>query len=178
MNAVRSFNGMTPAVGKGVYIDPMSAVIGDVVLADEVSVWPMTSIRGDLLQIRIGYGTNIQDGSVLHTSQDSEFCPGGAALGIGEKVTVGHKVLLHGCTVHNHVVVGMGAIVLDGAIVHDEVMIAAGAVVPPGKELASGYLYSGTPARQARPLKEKEKAFIYANAHSYIDCKNQHMANQ
>ena len=123
-------------------------------------MWPLTVIRGDMHRIRIGARTSIQDGSVLHITHAGPFNPDGYPLTIGDDVTVGHKVILHGCTIGNRVLVGMGAIVMDGAVVEDEVVIGAGSLVPPGKRLESGYLYVGSPVKQARPLSDKEKAYL------------------
>lgn len=134
-SALRTYQGVSPQLGERVYVDPASVVIGDVVLGDDCSVWPMTVIRGDMHRIRIGARTSVQDGSVLHITHASDFNPDGFPLIIGDDVTIGHKAILHGCTLGNRILVGMGAIVMDGAVVEDEVIIAAGAVVTPGNAL-------------------------------------------
>jgi carbonic anhydrase/acetyltransferase-like protein (isoleucine patch superfamily) len=131
-------------------IDASSVVIGDVRMADDVSIWPLVAIRGDVNYVSIAR-TNIQDGSVLHVTHKSSYNPEGNPLIIGEDVTVGHKVMLHGCTIGNRVLVGMGSILLDGVIVEDDVMIGAGSLVPQNKRLESGYLYLGSPVKQIRP---------------------------
>ncbi len=166
---VRSFHKIQPMFDQTVYIDPSAVVIGKVTLGCDVSIWPNASIRGDLLHINIGARTNIQDNSVLHTTAITQ--DDGYPLTIGNGVTVGHGAILHGCTIGDDVLVGMGAIVLDGAVVESQVMIAAGSVVPPGKTLETGYLYVGSPIKQQRALTEKEKAMIQQNAQNYCDNK-------
>ncbi len=175
-SAQRAFQGVLPRLGARVYIDPASVVIGDVELGDDCSVWPMTVIRGDMHRIRIGARTSVQDGSVLHITHASDFNPDGFPLTIGEDVTIGHKAILHGCTLGSRILVGMGAIVMDGAVVEDEVIIAAGAVVTPGKRLESGYVYAGNPAKALRPLKDKERAFFPYTAGNYVKLKDQFLA--
>ena len=175
-SALRPYQGMEPQLGERVYIDPASVVIGDVVMGDDCSVWPMTVIRGDMHRIRIGARTSVQDGSVLHITHASDFSPEGFPLTIGDDVTIGHKAILHGCTLGSRILVGMGAIVMDGAVVEDEVIIAAGAVVTPGKHLESGYVYAGNPAKALRPLKEKERAFFPYTAGNYVKLKDRFLA--
>ncbi|WP_250460574.1 gamma carbonic anhydrase family protein [Microbulbifer litoralis] len=165
----------SPRLGNGVYIDPQSAVIGDVTLDDDCSVWPMAVVRGDMHRIRIGARTSVQDGAVLHITHAGPFNADGWPLEIGEDVTIGHKACLHGCTVGSRVLIGIGAIVLDGAVIEDEVVLAAGALVPPGKKLESGYLYVGAPCRQARPLNDKEKEFFRYSAANYVKLKDQYL---
>lgn len=173
--SVRPYRGITPGLADGVFIDATATVIGDVALGEQVSVWPMVVIRGDVNKIRIGARSNIQDGSVLHVSRRKPSTPEGHPCIVGEDVTVGHKVMLHGCQIGNRVLIGMGAIVLDGAIIEDEVIVGAGALVTPGKRLESGYLYIGSPARQARPLSVSERKHFVDNAHSYIELKNDYL---
>ncbi|MDW7747589.1 gamma carbonic anhydrase family protein [Halomonas sp.] len=174
--SLRPWKGQTPQLGARVYIDPACMVLGDVVLGDDCSVWPMAVIRGDMHRIRIGARTSVQDGSVLHITHASDFNPDGFPLTIGEEVTIGHKAILHGCTLGNRILVGMGAIVMDGAVVEDEVIIAAGAVVTPGKRLESGHVYAGNPARALRPLKEAERAFFPYTAGNYVRLKDEYLA--
>ncbi|MDT8893024.1 gamma carbonic anhydrase family protein [Halomonas sp. I1] len=173
---LRPWHGVTPTLGERVYIDPQCMVLGDVELGDDCSVWPMTVIRGDMHRIRIGSRTSVQDGSVLHITHASDFNPDGFPLTIGNEVTIGHKAILHGCTLGDRILVGMGAIVMDGAVVEDEVIIAAGAVVPPGKHLAGGHVYAGNPAKALRPLKDKERAFFPYTAGNYVKLKDEYLA--
>lgn len=176
MTAVRSYQGMSPKLGSRVFVDPSAVVLGDVELGDDCSVWPMTTIRGDMHRIRIGQRCSIQDGSVLHITHAGPYNPDGFPLIIGDDVTIGHKALLHGCTINDRVLIGMGAIVMDGAVIESEVILAAGSIVSPGKTLKSGYLYRGTPAREARPLTEKEISFFRYTAANYVKLKDQHIA--
>ncbi len=171
---IRSFDGISPTIDPSAYVDDTALVIGDVTIAADASLWPMTVARGDVHRITIGARTNIQDGSVLHVTQDNAFTPGGFALTIGADVTVGHGAILHACTIEDLVLVGMGATVLDGAVVHSRAMIGAGALVPPGKELEGGYLYLGSPVRQARRLTEKELDYLAFSSRHYVALKNRH----
>lgn len=166
---VRPFQNRMPEIHESCFIDDTAVIIGKVSLAEKVNVWPLAAMRGDVNHIRIGARTNIQDGSVLHVTGARPQKPEGSPLIIGEDVTVGHKVILHGCTIGNRVLVGMGAIVLDDAVIDDEVMVGAGSVVPPGKHLQSGFLYLGAPVKQARALTDEEKAFLKQSAVNYIN---------
>lgn len=173
--AIRDYKNYTPKLGKGVYVDPAAVVIGDVELGEDCSVWPCAVIRGDMHRIRVGDRVSVQDNAILHITHASNFNSDGWPLIIGDDVTIGHGACLHGCTVGNRVLVGIGATVLDGAVVEDEVMIAAGALVPPGKVLESGYLYVGSPCKQARPLKESEKQFFAYSALNYVKLKDEYL---
>jgi len=166
---IRSHHDLHPSIATDVYIDPTAVVIGDVEIGAGSSVWPLTVIRGDIHKIRIGKRTSVQDGSVLHVTHAGPYNPDGYPLIIGNEVTIGHKVMLHGCSIGNRILIGMGAIVMDGVIVGDEVVIGAGSLVPPGKVLASGYLYMGSPVRQVRPLSDKEKDYFKYTAQRYVD---------
>jgi carbonic anhydrase/acetyltransferase-like protein (isoleucine patch superfamily) len=174
--SLRPWKGVMPTLGERVYIDPDSLVLGDVMLGDDSSVWPMAVIRGDMHRIRIGARVSVQDGSVLHITHASDFNPGGHPLTIGDDVTIGHRVVLHGCTLGNRILVGMGAIVMDGAVVEDDVIIAAGAVVTPGKRLVSGHVYAGNPAKALRPIKQSERAFFPYTAANYVKLKDAYRA--
>lgn len=176
--AIRKFNDKKPLIGRSVFIDERAVVIGDVVLGDDVSVWPSTVIRGDVESIRIGDGTNVQDGSVLHVSHEGPFSPQGQPLTIGKGVTIGHNAVVHACTVGDYCLIGIGAIILDGAVLEDYVMLGAGALVAPGKKLDSGYLYVGSPAKQVRPLSDREKEFLEYSYRHYIQLKNEHLHQQ
>ena len=168
---IRSFRGISPRLGENSYIDASAVVIGDVEMGADCSVWPLTAIRGDSNIIRIGERTNIQDGSVLHVTHDGEFSPGGAELHIGSNVTVGHKVLLHGCRIGDYCLVGMGSIITDNAVVEDRVMIGSGSLVPPNKVLESRYLYLGNPVKRVRELREQELEFLEYVAQHYVELK-------
>ncbi|MEX3022755.1 gamma carbonic anhydrase family protein [Kluyvera sp. STS39-E] len=176
MSAVlRRYKDLFPVLGDRVMIDPTSAIIGDVRLADDVSIWPLVAARGDVNYIQIGARSNIQDGSVLHVTHRSAKNPQGNPLIVGEDVTVGHKVMLHGCTIGNRVLVGMGSILLDGAIIEDDVMIGAGSLVPQHKRLESGFLYLGSPVKQIRPLKEAELEGLRYSANNYVKWKDDYL---
>ena len=177
MSAVlRPYKDLFPQKGDRVMIDASSVVIGDVRMADDVSIWPLVAIRGDVNFVSIGARTNIQDGSVLHVTHKSSYNPEGNPLIIGEDVTVGHKVMLHGCIIGNRFLVGMGSILLDGAVIEDDVMIGAGSLVPQNKRLESGYLYLGSPVKQIRPLKEEEIAGLKYSANNYVKWKDEYLA--
>ena len=165
---IRPYLNRTPQLSNNCYIDEMSVVIGDVILAENVSVWPFAVIRGDVNHIRIGKNSNVQDHAMLHVSHKKADKPNGSPLIIGEDVTIGHHVTLHGCTIGNRVLIGINSIVLDDVIIPDDVMIGAGTLVPPGKVLESGYLYVGSPAKKVRPLTEQELAFLPYSAQNYV----------
>lgn len=169
---IRSYDGMAPSLGERVMIDPSAVVLGDLVMGDDVSVWPQCAIRADMHRIRIGHRTNIQDNSVLHITHAGDFSEAGWPLTIGDDVTVGHSVVLHGCTIGNRVLVGIGSIVMDGVTVEDEVMIGAGSLVTPGKTLKSGWLYAGSPAKPMREITERERSFLSYSAQNYVKLKN------
>lgn len=172
---IRSFRSHAPQLAERVFVDPAATVIGDVCLGADSSVWPGAVVRGDMHHIRVGERTSIQDNAVLHITHSSDFNPGGFPLTIGDEVTIGHQACLHGCTLGNRILVGIGAVILDGVVVEDEVVIAAGSLVPPGKRLTSGYLYMGNPCRQARPLKDSERAFFSYSAHNYVKLKDDYL---
>ncbi|ELY2798462.1 gamma carbonic anhydrase family protein [Cronobacter dublinensis] len=177
-SVLRPYKNTFPQTGQRVMVDSSSVVIGDVRMADDVGVWPLVVIRGDVNYVCVGARTNIQDGSVLHVTHKSSYNPDGNPLLIGEDVTVGHKVMLHGCTIGNRVLVGMGSIVLDGAIIEDDVMIGAGSLVPQNKRLESGYLYLGSPVKQIRPLKEAEREGLRYSANNYVKWKDEYLAQE
>jgi len=130
------------------------------------------------MHIQIGARTSVQDNAVLHITHASDFNKDGWPLTIGEDVTIGHSACLHGCTIGNRVLVGIGATVLDGAVVEDDVVIGAGTLVPPGKVLASGFVYVGSPCKQARPLKPQERAFFTYSAENYVKLKNDYLQEE
>lgn len=176
MSAVlRRYKDLFPVIGDRVMIDASSVIVGDVRLADDVSIWPLVAARGDVNYIQIGARSNIQDGSVLHVTHKSAKNPKGNPLIVGEDVTVGHKVMLHGCTIGDRVLVGMGSILLDGVVVEDDVMIGAGSLVPQHKRLESGFLYLGSPVKQIRPLKEAELEGFRYSANNYVKWKDDYL---
>jgi carbonic anhydrase/acetyltransferase-like protein (isoleucine patch superfamily) len=173
--SIREFENITPAIEPSAYVDPRALVVGDVTIGADVSLWPMVVVRGDVNSIKIGARTNIQDGSILHVSHDSEFAPGGFALRIGEDITVGHQCILHGCTVEDRCLVGMAATVMDGAVLRSGVLLGAGSLVPPGQELEGGFLWMGSPARKVRPLRDTELAFLDYSARHYVELKDRYL---
>lgn len=174
---IRNFNGQTPVLGKNVYIDDSAVVIGGVTLGDEVSVFPTAVVRADVETITIGANTNVQDGAVLHVSHQGKFSERGHPLSIGQGVTIGHRAVIHGCTIGNYCLIGIGAIIMDDAVLDDYVMLGAGSLVPPNKKLESGYLYVGSPAKQSRALTDHEKEFLRYSATHYVSLKNHHLEN-
>jgi carbonic anhydrase/acetyltransferase-like protein (isoleucine patch superfamily) len=167
-----------PHLGARVYIDPTASVTGDVTLADDVSVWPMSVVRGDVNRIRIGARSNIQDGCVLHVTHESARQTAGIPLLIGEDVTVGHGAILHACSVGDRCLVGMGAVVMDGVILEPDSMVAGGAVVTPGKVVPAGTLWQGNPARQARLLSSDEIEYQSYSAAHYVRLKNLYLQEE
>lgn len=175
---IRSFLGTLPNIATSTYIDEQCAIIGNVTIGKDSSIWPMVSIRGDVQSITIGNRTNIQDGAILHVTADNAFNPGGFSLVIGNDVTVGHNAILHACTVEDFALIGMGSSVLDGATIKSKALIGAGSIVPPGKEIEGGYLWLGSPAKKIRALTEKELEHLEYSAQHYVTLKNQHLAEK
>lgn len=176
MAAIRAHKGIRPQIHDSVWVDPSAVIIGDVVLGQDCSVWPCTVIRGDMHRIRIGERVSVQDGSVLHITHASRFHPDGFALTIGNDVTIGHQATLHGCTVHDRVLIGMKAMVMDGAVIESEVILGAGAVVPPGKVLAAGHVYMGSPAKAVRAITDSERGYFTYTAANYVKLKDSYRA--
>jgi len=176
MQNIQGFMKHFPQIASGVYVHPAATVIGDVVIGENSSVWPGAVIRGDVNHIRIGSNTNVQDLSMLHVSHQSVANPAGAALTIGDNVTIGHAVILHGCTIGDESLIGMGSLVMDKAVVQKHVLLAAGSLVPEGKVLESGYLYVGRPAKKIRALTAGEIAHFMYSADHYVRLKNQYQA--
>ena len=172
---LRTFESKWPRTAAGVYIDPSAVVIGDVCLGQDVSLWPQVVARGDVNSIVLGARTNIQDGGVLHVTSPGPFARDGHALRVGCNVTVGHRVILHGCTVGDYCLIGMGSLVLDGAVLEPRVMLGAGCLVPPGKRLEGGFLYLGSPARRARALSDEELKLLEYSAAHYVRVKERHL---
>lgn len=165
---LRPYRDKRPVLGARAYVDPAATVIGDVVLEDDVSVWPQTVIRGDVNFVRIGARTNIQDGTIIHVNHEREGAAGTKTT-IGSDVTVGHMALLHACTLEDGSFVGMKACVMDGVVVEGGAMVAAGALVTPGKRVKRGELWAGSPAKLMRALSEKEIAYFAYSAQHYAE---------
>jgi gamma-carbonic anhydrase len=160
--SIISYGGVLPRVHPSVFLAEGAKIIGDVVIGEESSVWFNTVIRGDVNTIRIGCRTNLQDNSVLHVTADT------APLNIGSDVTVGHNAVLHGCTIEDCCLIGMGAVVMDRAKVRTHSMVAAGSLVPEDFEVPEGMLVAGIPAKVKRPLTIEEKDFLARTAKNYI----------
>lgn len=165
----------TPQVGAGVFLHPSSQVIGQVSLGDDSSIWCNTVLRGDVNQISVGRGSNVQDLTMCHVSHKTADKPAGSPLIIGDYVTVGHGVILHGCRIGNNCLIGMGTIIMDDVVIPDNVMIGAGSLISPSKTLESGMLYMGRPAKAVRPLTAEEIAYLRYSAEHYIRLKNNHL---
>jgi carbonic anhydrase/acetyltransferase-like protein (isoleucine patch superfamily) len=172
---IRVFEDYRPQIDDSAFIDDTAVVTGNVFIGEHSSVWPCCSVRGDIHSISIGKRSNIQDGSVLHVTHDSEYAPDGFKLSVGDDVTVGHKVILHGCTVEDLCLIGMGSVVLDGAVIQSGAMVGAGSLVPPNKVLQGGYMWLGSPVKQVRELTDKEKAFLSYSAQHYVKLKDRHL---
>jgi len=155
------FNGISPQIDDAAYILPGAVLIGKVSIGSGSSIWPNTVLRGDVERIEIGHYSNIQDGSLIHTNYDLPVI-------IGERVTVGHGVILHGCSIASHCLIGMGSVILDGVRVNSHTIVAAGAVVPENKSLDSG-VYMGIPAEKIRDVSDKEKELIKTRSMEYVE---------
>ena len=161
-STVVAWRGHHPKLAKGVFVAAGAVVIGQVELGEGASIWFNTVIRGDVNTIKIGARTNIQDNSTVHVTSKS------GPTSIGADVTIGHNAVIHACTIEDKCLIGMGAIILDGAIIRSRCMVAAGTVVPPGKEMPSGMLVMGAPAKVVRPLTAKELEFVGTSAQDYV----------
>lgn len=164
-----------PRLGARVYLHPSAEVIGDVELGDDVSLWCNVVLRADLQAIRIGRGSNLQDGVLGHVSGPNAARPHGTPLVVGERVSVGHGAILHGCTIEDECLIGMGSIILDGVVIGARSVIGAGSLVPEGKVLAGGWLYVGQPATAVRPLTAEELAGRVQQAERYRVLKNEYL---
>lgn len=172
---IKAYKGITPTIGNNVFIEESAVLYGEIHLDDDVSIWPLVAARGDVNHIKIGARSNIQDGTILHVTRMSAHNPAGFPLIIGRDVTVGHQCMLHGCTLGDRILVGMGSVVMDGVIVEDDVFIGAGSVVPPNKTLKSGYLYVGNPIKQMRELNQGERDFLSQSAINYVILKDEYL---
>jgi len=168
---IRTFQGITPTVPASCFIEDTGVVIGDVVMGEDCSVWFHAVIRGDVNYIRIGKRTNVQDLCVLHVTHDTH------PLIIGNEVTIGHNVVLHGCTVKDRVLVGMGAIIMDGAVIGEDSVVGAGALVTQGTIVPPKSLIHGSPAKVKRPVTDKELAWINESAENYVRYARQYLSN-
>jgi carbonic anhydrase/acetyltransferase-like protein (isoleucine patch superfamily) len=166
---IRTFQGLTPAIPKSCFIEETAAVIGDVVMGEQCSVWFQAVIRGDVHYIRIGHRTNIQDLCVLHVTHDTH------PLVIGSDVTIGHHVVLHGCTIKDRVLIGMGAIIMDGAVIEEDSVVGAGALVTERTVVPAKSLVLGSPAKVRRPVTEKELSWIRESSANYVKYAGQYM---
>ena len=167
---IRTYKGISPTIGERVYIDPTGQVIGDVVIGDQSSIWYSTVLRADSMPIRIGSRTSVQDGSVIHVT--SEQC----GTTVGDDCTVGHAVVLHGCTVEDFCLIGIGARILDGARIGRGSLVGAGALVTPGTDIPPGSLVLGMPARVVRPVHQKELEQIEYGAAHYVEQARRYLA--
>lgn len=165
---IRPFAGKAPQLGAGAWVAENASVIGDVVLGPRASIWYGAVVRADVEKIRIGADSNVQDNSVIHV--DSSGYP----TLVGEGVTVGHRVVLHGCRIGNGALIGIGAVILNGAEIGEGALIAAGALVPPGATIPPGMLAVGAPARVKRPLTDEEKAHLRESAQNYVALSREH----
>jgi len=164
------WRGVWPKIHETAFIAPSADIVGDVVIGEASSVWFQVVIRGDVNTIRIGSRTNIQDHSMLHVTRKT------SPLKIGDEVTVGHRVMLHGCTLGNRILVGMGAIIMDDAVIGDDCIVGAGALVTKGTECPAGHLIMGSPAKVVRPLKPEELTFLKKSAENYVGDSREYQA--
>jgi len=173
---VRPYLDTLPTLGARVYVDPAAVVIGDVVLGDDVSIWPMAVVRGDVHHIRIGARSNVQDGAIVHVTHAGPYTGEGFPCLIGADVTIGHGAVVHACTIEDACLIGMHATVLDGAIVRRNGFVAAGAVIAPGKVVGEGELWMGNPARCVRTLGAEQIEQLHYSAAHYVKLKDRYLA--
>ncbi|MBS0576578.1 MAG: gamma carbonic anhydrase family protein [Proteobacteria bacterium] len=176
MSPVRPYLDTLPTLGARVYVDPAAVVIGDVVLGDDVSIWPMAVVRGDVHHIRIGARSNVQDGAIVHVTHAGPYTGEGFPCLIGADVTIGHGAVVHACTIEDACLIGMHATVLDGAIVRRNGFVAAGAVIAPGKVVGEGELWMGNPARCVRTLGAEQIEQLHYSAAHYVKLKDRYLA--
>ncbi len=167
---IKSWKGLWPSVDPSAWIAETAVLVGDVTIGAESGIWYGAVVRGDVHRIRIGSRTNVQDLSVLHVTRDR------FSLSIGDDVTVGHRVILHGATLENRILVGMGAIVMDGAHIGEDVIIGAGSLVTEGMAIPSGHLAFGSPCRVRRELTDEERSWIRESARHYALYRLEHAA--
>jgi len=174
---IRAFEHFTPQLGSNAWVADSAEVIGQVSLGDESSIWPTAVLRGDINRIEIGARSNVQDGSVIHVTHASRFHARGAPTMVGDDVTIGHRAVLHACTLEGRCLIGMGSLVLDEAVVQSNVILGAGSVVPPKKVLESGFLWLGAPARKVRALTDEELEYLGYSATYYAELAARHRAS-
>jgi gamma-carbonic anhydrase len=167
---VRSFDGARPQLGRGVFLAETCAVIGDVVIGDESSIWYGTVLRGDGYPIRIGARTNLQDGTIVHVTT------GQFATVIGDDCTIGHAAIIHACTIEDRCLIGMGATILDGARVGRGSLVGAGALITPGTDIPPDSLVLGAPGKVVRPIKPSEREQIEFGAAHYVELARRYLA--
>jgi len=167
---IRPYKGMVPQVAPSAFVEASAQLIGDVRVGEDSSVWFNCVIRGDVNHIRIGSSTNVQDGSIIHVAS------GRFPAIIGDRVTIGHGVILHGCKILDRSLVGIGSIVLDGVTVGEESIIAAGSLVTPGTEVPPRSMVMGSPARVRRQVSEEELEWIDAHWKNYVEYKNSYLS--
>lgn len=172
---LRSYKGHLPKVCINTYVDESAVLIGDISIGHDSSIWPLVAARGDVNYIKIGDRTNVQDGAILHVTRPTPDNSAGYPLIIGNDVTIGHQAMLHGCHLGNRILVGMSAIIMDNVTVEDDVIIGGGSLVPPGKTLKSGFLYVGSPVKQARALTQDEIDFLLVSADNYVKLKDEYL---
>lgn len=175
MTSLRAYRGTQPTLGARAYIDPAATVIGDVLLGDDVSIWPGAVLRGDVERIRVGARSNIQDGAILHVTHDGPYTPGGMPCSVGADVTVGHGAILHACVIGDCCLIGMHATVLDGAVVNRHAFVGAGALIAPGKIVGEGEMWLGNPARCVRTLGGQEIEALLYSARHYVKLKDEYL---
>ncbi|MEX0830353.1 MAG: gamma carbonic anhydrase family protein [Nitrospirales bacterium] len=169
---LKSYRGITPIVAANAFIEDTAVVIGDVVIGSDSSVWFHAVVRGDVHFIRIGHRTNIQDLSLLHVAHDTY------PLTLGDDVTIGHRVILHGCTIRDRVLVGMGAIIMDGVVVEEDCIIGAGSLVTERTQIPPKSLVIGSPAKVKRILTDAEISWIKESATNYSRYAQYYVADQ
>lgn len=163
MALIKTVRGYTPSMGDNCFLAENAVIVGDVEMGNDCSVWFHSVIRGDVNAIRMGNKVNVQDGAIIHCTYER------AATEIGNNVSIGHRAIVHGCTIKDNVLVGMGAIVMDHAVVEENVLIAAGAVVLENAHLESGYIYAGVPAKKVKALSaEQFKDSVHRIANNYL----------
>ena len=165
---IRSFDGHTPEIHPTAFVHETAEVIGKVRLGPYVSLWPYVVLRGDIEEIVVGEGTNIQDNTVVHTDH-------GVPTILGEWISVGHSVILHGCRVGSHSLIGMGSILLNNSVVEEECLVGAGALLSPGVRIPRGHMALGMPARVTRPLRSDDLEHIRKNAKNYLNYAEKHV---